>query len=109
MSHRRRYIADCRAVIQERVILLEYELATTGQSQSERAKACDRAAIDEARFLWQLLSHLEDAPYPRKNPYQESQRRGRWSDGSKLPSLDHGEEWFWNPTSAAKALEKPNA
>ena len=109
MSHRRRYIADCRAVIQERVILLEYKLATTGKTESELIRACYRAAIIEARYFDELLSSLESEPYPRKNPYQEAQRRGGWCDGTNLPSRDYGEEWWESPGTAAKALENPNA
>ena len=109
MSHRRRYIADCRAVIRERVIYLEYMLAKAGQTQSKEMQDCEKEAIYEARFLDKLLSTLESEKYPKKHPYQEALRRSGSCDGTKLPSRDYGEEWWESPGTAAKALENPNA
>lgn len=102
---RKQGVMQCREIIQERVIALKHELATIGQSQSDRVKASDRAAIMELRHLEKLLGHIEhDYPRGGKHPYLVAQSKSGWSRKGEIPSVMYGEDWWWNPQAARSAL-----
>jgi hypothetical protein len=63
---KQKYIDDCARLIERRVELLEEELI--GSTACDRNKACDRAAIYEAKHLAKLVRALVDNPY-RNHPY----------------------------------------
>ena len=70
-----KFIRDAQALIDRRVELLEAELASEyGQRQCDRSKACDRAAILEAKHLSRLIGVLAEKPY-RKHPYDVASGR----------------------------------
>lgn len=64
MSMKAKYIEDAASVIDGRVAALKRELAGEyGKSQSDNARACDRAAILEAELCANLIRRLKVGRY----------------------------------------------
>jgi len=76
-----KYIEDAAALIDERVARLEEELSSEfGQGQSKQSKACDRAAISEARLCANLIRRLAVLRYG-DTPYKKAaDHRNRFGD-----------------------------
>ena len=87
MEGKRKFIEDAARVIDGRVAALEAELERDKDKAwiSRESRACDRAAIGEARHLARLIRSLKIRPY--RDPYKTAQdhwNHGRAADNANL-------------------------